>query len=119
MFYVYNINIIFQNIFFRWTVLSSIHETNEKSNELYVKLHLALLESLLDSTLSSTKRPEHIISAQHLATIVPQIVASVFMDTDERLSNAIDRLGQAIQIALHTKSVYGNKRKWLLFLVYF
>lgn len=96
---------------FKWTVLSSLHETDKRALELYMDLHLALLESLLECIPLAAKRPEHIISAQHLAAIIPQIVDSNFPESDERLCKAIDRLGQAVQMALHTKSVYGNKQE--------
>lgn len=72
---------------------------------------MALLESLIDCIPSVSKRPEHIISAQHLAAIVPNILDSDYLESDDSLHNAIDRLGQAVQLSLHTKSVYGNKRK--------
>lgn len=103
---------------YRLTVLSNIYETDEKANRFYTHLHLALLESLIECMPVILKRPQHIISAQQLAAIVPQILDSHLFESDERLQNAIDRLGQAVQLALHTKSVYGNKRKLNYFLVY-
>jgi len=71
---------------------------------------------------------QDVVSAQHLASIVepvrfwwqqqqvilPQLQPDIQEQRIEAWQLALDRLGQAVQVALATQCVYGNKRKYIL-----
>ncbi|KAF7269328.1 hypothetical protein GWI33_017649 [Rhynchophorus ferrugineus] len=97
----------------KWCVLAPIYRQDQ---EIYSKLYLALLNSISEIPKSN---PPRAINVQHLTAIVTPLV-QYFRDlksrdesknliiTDVPLQLALDRFGQAIQIALSVNAVYGN-----------
>ncbi|XP_034235672.1 uncharacterized protein C7orf26 homolog isoform X2 [Thrips palmi] len=98
-----------------------------KEPPLYSQLHLALLESLVENVYPSVNRPNNVkdvVSVQHIAGIVEPVhnwynkqlklsessPPHLSVDEHEALELALDRLGQAVQIALAANCVYGNKQ---------
>lgn len=95
----------FWNLFSRWCILAPL--SSSATSNLYSRLHLALLESLLD-----TNTPhDNVVSAQHLASVVEPLLKLMQGKSACKVQLALDRLGQAVQVILESKSVYGNKRK--------
>lgn len=101
----------------KWCVLAPIYK---QTNDYYGHLHLALLNSLLEIP---SNNPPRVISAQHLSIPVGYICRYVVdehsrikkrqekyvaLEEDPNLQLALDRYAQAVQVALYTKSVYGN-----------
>lgn len=98
-----------------------------KESPLYSQLHLALLESLVENVYPSVNRPNNVkdvVSVQHIAGIVEPVhnwfntrlkmsersPPQLSNNEHEALELALDRLGQAVQIALAANCVYGNKQ---------
>ncbi|XP_048487649.1 integrator complex subunit 15 [Plutella xylostella] len=80
-------------------------------SELYTKLHLGVLHSLRAGR--RTHGPPTAVNAQHLAALAPMLQAysqgaGVPVGGDGRLQDCLDRIGQAVQIALANGCVYGN-----------
>ncbi|RZC39028.1 C7orf26 -like, partial [Asbolus verrucosus] len=90
----------------RWCTLAAIYEQN---TELYCRLHLALLNSILEIPRTN---PPKAICAQHLATPLRFILLynarSVKQQNNDSLQLALDRLAQAVQVALSVNCVYGK-----------
>lgn len=98
----------------RWCVLAPIYNQNK---DIYSKLYLALLNSISEIPRCN---PPRAINVQHLSAIVPPLIyyfhdlksredtiLSVIL-TNPALQLALDRLGQAIQVALSVNAVYGH-----------
>ncbi|XP_047516801.1 uncharacterized protein C7orf26 [Pieris napi] len=85
-----------------------------KESELYTKLHLAVLNSLRAGKRSHL--PTASVNAQHLVSLTPmvqsyahQLVKKGFkLQNDKKLQDCLDRIGQAVQVALANNCVYGN-----------
>ncbi|CAF4927537.1 unnamed protein product [Pieris macdunnoughi] len=95
-----------------WCALASLY-VQDKS-ELYTKLHLAVLNSLRAGKRSHL--PTASVNAQHLVSLTPmvqsyahQLVKKGFkLQNDKKLQDCLDRIGQAVQVALANNCVYGN-----------
>ncbi|CAG9794104.1 unnamed protein product [Diatraea saccharalis] len=82
--------------------------------ELYTKLHLAVLHSLRAGR--RTHGPPTAVNAQHLTGLTPHVQAcahqllkrGIKLQNDRRLQDCLDRIGQAVQVALANGCVYGN-----------
>ncbi|KAK3914805.1 hypothetical protein KUF71_024300 [Frankliniella fusca] len=102
-------------------------ECSGKESPLYSQLHLALLESLVENVYSSANRVNSVrdvVSVQHIAGIVEPV--HTWYNTQLKISErkppelsraghealelALDRLGQAVQVALAANCAYGNKQ---------
>lgn len=98
-----------------------------KESPLYSQLHLALLESLVENvypTVNRVNSVKDVVSVQHIAGIVEPIQTwySNQLKISERappelnheghqaLELALDRFGQAVQVALAANCAYGNKQ---------
>lgn len=89
----------------RWCVLAPLLPLDNDSSTIYGRLHLALLYSMLEADNGRA------VSAQDLAAPIP-ILAAKADDCknrdDPNLHIAMDRLAQAVQVALSSRCVYGN-----------
>lgn len=82
--------------------------------ELYIKLHLGVLHSLRAGR--RTHGPPTAVNAQHLAALAPIVQGYAHgvlkrggkLQTDTKLQDSLDRIGQAVQVALANGCVYGN-----------
>ncbi|CAH4033019.1 uncharacterized protein C7orf26 [Pieris brassicae] len=85
-----------------------------KESELYTKLHLAVLNSLRAGKRSHL--PTASVNAQHLVSLTPMVQSyahqlvkrGLKLQNDKKLQDCLDRLGQAVQVALANNCVYGN-----------
>lgn len=93
----------------RWCILAPIYEQDQ---DVYTKLYLALLNSIAEIP---TANPPRAINVQHLTAIVnllhnyvktKESPANVLVDPALQL--ALDRFGQAIQVALSVNAIYGH-----------
>ncbi|XP_028175261.1 integrator complex subunit 15 [Ostrinia nubilalis] len=83
-------------------------------SELYTKLHLGVLHSLRAGR--RTHGPPTAVNAQNLVGLTPHVQAyahsllkrGVKLQNDEKLQDCLDRIGQAVQVALANGCVYGN-----------
>ncbi|KAJ8715857.1 hypothetical protein PYW08_013142 [Mythimna loreyi] len=83
-------------------------------SELYIKLHLGVLQSLRAGR--RTHGPPTAVNAQHLAVLAPIVQAYAHavikrggkLQNDYKLQSCLDRIGQAVQVALANGCVYGN-----------
>ncbi|XP_072947402.1 integrator complex subunit 15 [Epargyreus clarus] len=83
-------------------------------SELYIKLHLGVLHSLRAGR--RTHGPPTAVNAQHLAALTPLVQnyahqllkKGIKLQTDAKLQDCLDRIGQAVQVALANGCVYGN-----------
>ncbi|XP_022192127.2 uncharacterized protein C7orf26 homolog [Nilaparvata lugens] len=95
----------------KWTILSSLHEKNTSAQNLYLDLHLAVCNSLY---LLPDKRPEYLITAVDLISIIHHIKKCIISTvSEEKLDDCLIRLAQSVQVAMHSKAVYGNWRTLL------
>ncbi|RZF41210.1 hypothetical protein LSTR_LSTR011591 [Laodelphax striatellus] len=95
----------------KWTILSSLHERNTSAQNLYLFLHLAVCNSLY---LLPEKRPEYLLTAVNLISIIHHIKKCVNLTVpQEKLDDCLIRLAQSVQVAMHSKAVYGNVRTLL------
>ncbi|CAK1544822.1 unnamed protein product [Leptosia nina] len=84
------------------------------TSDLYTKLHLAVLHSLRVG--QRTHGPPTAVNAQQLAALIPLvqlyshqlIKRGIKLQNDIKLQDCLDRIGQAIQVALANGCVYGN-----------
>lgn len=105
-----------------WCVLAPIYQSPPES-PCYNRLHLAILQSFLHNrniaaaangnnpTAASTT-----LNALHLTNIIAAIKqrADKLETTDnERLQIALDRFGQAIQLALNARTLFGNLSQFI------
>lgn len=89
----------------RWCTLAPLCDQNR---DLYSRLHLALLNSILEVPYTS---PPKAICAQHLAAPLRHILlyhGRLEKESNENLQLALDRLAQAVQVALSVNCVYGK-----------
>lgn len=83
--------------------------------ELYTKLHLAVLHSLRAGR-RTHGLPPTAVNAQHLAGLAPHVQAyahqllkrGMKLQNDNKMQDCLDRIGQAVQVALANGCVYGN-----------
>ncbi|CAH0693904.1 unnamed protein product [Spodoptera exigua] len=83
-------------------------------SEFYIKLHLGVLHSLRAGR--RTHGPPTAVNAQHLAALAPVVQAYAHnvlkrggkLQSDHKLQDCLDRIGQAVQVALANGCVYGN-----------
>ncbi|CAG4963151.1 unnamed protein product [Colias eurytheme] len=95
-------------------IVKSLPTKSMKISELYIKLHLAVLHSLRAGR--RTHGPPTAVNGQHLAALTPLVQAyahqllkrGVKLQTDSKLQDCLDRIGQAVQVALANGCVYGN-----------
>ncbi|KAL0822157.1 hypothetical protein ABMA28_004288 [Loxostege sticticalis] len=82
--------------------------------ELYTQLHLGVLHSLRAGR--RTHGPPTAVNAQNLVGLTPHVQAyahsllkrGIKLQNDEKLQDCLDRIGQAVQVALANGCVYGN-----------
>ncbi|GLV33957.1 uncharacterized protein CBL_11160 [Carabus blaptoides fortunei] len=94
-------------------------QRNEDCQKHYAQLHLALLESLLET--GPRTGPATAVCAQHLVTVIQPLqnqIAELLrlgksISTEPALQISLDRLAQAIQVALATHCIYGNTQDLL------
>nr|XP_018912841.1 PREDICTED: uncharacterized protein C7orf26 homolog isoform X1 [Bemisia tabaci] len=96
---------------------------NNNTSSLYSQLHLALLQSLEESFHSELiPQPRNIIPVQILSSFIPILVNKVKQlskqhpndsEVEKNIQLSLDRLAQAIQVALATESLFGNKEDLL------
>ncbi|XP_020295342.1 uncharacterized protein C7orf26 homolog isoform X2 [Pseudomyrmex gracilis] len=107
---------------FRWCILSPLRDTENTENyeelrKFYSKVQQLLMDSVLCLSNSSTNK--HAISAQHLASITRLLTTNLQnrpnIDTASR-DLALERFAQAINAAMSTNCIYGNKQELLLLL---
>ncbi|CAH2039165.1 unnamed protein product, partial [Iphiclides podalirius] len=85
----------------------------QTESELYIQLQLGLLQSM---RAWRRRGPPAAISAQRLTALIPPVktYAQRLIDrgckfnTDQKLQDCLDRIGQAVQVALANGCVYGN-----------
>ncbi|XP_045450741.1 uncharacterized protein C7orf26 [Melitaea cinxia] len=96
------------------SIVKSLPSKSLTESELYIKLHLGVLHSLRAGR--RTHGPPTAVNAQHLAALTPLVQAyahqllkrGVKLHTDTKLQDCLDRIGQAVQVALANGCVYGN-----------
>ncbi|CAH0730087.1 unnamed protein product, partial [Brenthis ino] len=96
------------------SIVKTIPSKSLTESELYIKLHLGVLHSLRAGR--RTHGPPTAVNAQHLAALTPLVQAyghqvlkkGVKLQSDTKLQDCLDRIGQAIQVALANGCVYGN-----------
>ncbi|XP_032520436.2 integrator complex subunit 15 isoform X1 [Danaus plexippus] len=96
------------------TIVKSVTSKSLSETELYIKLHLGVLHSLRAG--KRTHGPPTAVNAQHLVALTPIVQAyahnlikcGVKFQSDNRLQDCLDRIGQAVQVALANGCVYGN-----------
>lgn len=96
------------------TIVKTVTNKPLTESELYIKLHLGVLHSLRAGR--RTHGPPTAVNAQHLAALAPlvQLYAHNILKrggklhTDDKLQDCLDRIGQAVQVALANGCVYGN-----------
>ncbi|XP_050664937.1 integrator complex subunit 15 [Leptidea sinapis] len=84
------------------------------TSELYIKLHLGVLQSLRAGR--RTHGPPTAVNGQHLAALSPLVQSyahqlvkrGIKLQNDSKLQDCLDRIGQAVQVALANGCVYGN-----------
>nr|AEE62759.1 unknown [Dendroctonus ponderosae] len=93
----------------RWCILAPIYKQDQ---DVYTKLYLALLNSIAEIP---TANPPRAINVQHLTVIVNLLhnyvktrESTVSVLVDPALQLALDRFGQAIQVALSVNAIYGH-----------
>lgn len=102
----------------RWCVLAPISEilTAQQQTE-YSKLHLAILKCLMQESSKSTNdlKPASSINPIALGVTIfalkfraTEIAKLEDRDAETKMQLSLDRLGQCIQIALHSGSLTGN-----------
>ncbi|CAH0398943.1 unnamed protein product [Chilo suppressalis] len=95
------------------TLKTNVNKTLTEA-ELYTKLHLAVLHSLRAGR--RNHGPPTAVNAQHLAGLGPHVQAyahqllkrGIKLQNDDKLQDCLDRIGQAVQVALANGCVYGN-----------
>lgn len=99
----------------RWTVLAGIQPSNKPQNIIaYSKLHLGLLETILQ--IPPPNGPATAINSQHLIQIIHPLNAyarklnidNIVPETCEYFQLSLEKFAQAIQVALHSKCIYGS-----------
>ncbi|KAJ8713750.1 hypothetical protein PYW07_014120 [Mythimna separata] len=96
------------------SVIKTVTSIPLTESELYIKLHLGVLHSLRAGR--RTHGPPTAVNAQHLAMLAPIVQGYAHavlkrggkLQTDHKLQNCLDRIGQAVQVALANGCVYGN-----------
>ncbi|KAJ0178039.1 hypothetical protein K1T71_005862 [Dendrolimus kikuchii] len=96
------------------SVVKTVPQISLTEAELYIKLHLGVLHSLRAGR--RTHGPPTAVNAQHLASLTPIVQAhahqllkkGIKLQNDEKLQDCLDRIGQAVQVALANGCVYGN-----------
>ncbi|KAL1516958.1 hypothetical protein ABEB36_000785 [Hypothenemus hampei] len=95
----------------RWCVLAPLYQHEQ---QIYSKLYLALLNSIMEIP---RVNPPRAINVQHLTVIIQQLLQYLqdpknkellASGTNAMLQLALDRFGQAIQVALSVNAVYGH-----------
>ncbi|KAH1003960.1 hypothetical protein HUJ04_003790 [Dendroctonus ponderosae] len=93
----------------RWCILAPIYEQDQ---DVYTKLYLALLNSIAEIPTANAPR---VINVQHLTATVNLLhnyvktrESNVSVLVDPALQLALDRFGQAIQVALSVNAIYGH-----------
>lgn len=99
----------------RWTVLAGIQHPNKPQNNVaYSKLHLGLLETILQ--IPPPNGPATAINSQHLIQVIHPLNAyarkltndNIAPETCEHFQLSLEKFAQAIQVALHSKCIYGS-----------
>ncbi|XP_050351747.1 integrator complex subunit 15 [Nymphalis io] len=96
------------------SIVKSLPSKALSESELYIKLHLGVLHSLRAGR--RTHGPPTAVNAQHLAALTPLVQAyahqllkfGVKLQSETKLQDCLDRIGQAVQVALANGCVYGN-----------
>ncbi|CAD0201063.1 unnamed protein product [Chrysodeixis includens] len=96
------------------SIVKTVTHKPLSESELYMRLHLGVLHSLRAGR--RTHGPPTAVNAQHLAALAPVVQTyahSVLkrggkLLTDDKLQDCLDRIGQAVQVALANGCVYGN-----------
>lgn len=94
----------------RWCVMSPIHQQTPIDPKLYAHLHLAILQCLSNVT-AVLQTPPSVINALHLTSSIAALQQS--NATDEQRQTSLDRLAQALQLALSSRIVAGNVNQLL------
>ncbi|KAG6456825.1 hypothetical protein O3G_MSEX009970 [Manduca sexta] len=96
------------------SVVKTIQQKPLTEAELYIKLHLGVLHSLRAGR--RTHGPPTAVNAQHLVALVPiiqdyaqqELKKGENLQNNQKLQDCLDRIGQAMQVALANGCVYGN-----------
>ncbi|XP_066991639.1 integrator complex subunit 15 isoform X2 [Anabrus simplex] len=95
---------------FKWCILAPLQNGRRPDPQLYSRLHLGLLESLLEcSTIRVPALRENVIATQHFTTLV-KVVARMCKGSgsSDEVQLSLDRLAQAIEVALAVQCTQGN-----------
>lgn len=98
----------------RWTVLAGLQPSKPQNIVSYSKLHLGLLETILQ--IPPPNGPATAINSQHLIQIIHPLNAyarklnteNIVPESCEHFQLCLEKFAQAIQVALHSKCIYGS-----------